>query len=52
MLILNKQRKAEYLLKSLPYLPQVAEQVQFLASSKAFKQQILQLIQTAKSVFI
>ncbi|HDL5360192.1 TPA: CDP-diacylglycerol--serine O-phosphatidyltransferase [Mannheimia haemolytica] len=48
MLILNKQRKAEYLLKSLPYLPQVAEQVQFLVSSKAFKQQILQLIQTAK----
>ncbi|HGO5815393.1 TPA: CDP-diacylglycerol--serine O-phosphatidyltransferase [Mannheimia haemolytica] len=48
MLILNKQRKAEYVLKSLPFLPQAAEQVQFLFSSKAFKQQILQLIQTAK----
>lgn len=48
MLILNKQRKAEKLIESLPFLPQQAEQVIFLNSSQAFKQQILQLIQTAK----
>lgn len=48
MLILNKQRKAEKLIESLPFLPQQTEHVIFLDSSQAFKQQILQLIQTAK----
>ncbi|QIM66167.1 phosphatidylserine synthase [Mannheimia granulomatis] len=48
MLILNKQRKAQHLLDNLSYLPQQAEQISFLSSSEAFKQQILQRIQTAE----
>lgn len=48
MLILNKKRRAERHLQKLTYLPQQAEQVGFLASSVAFKQQILQLIKSAK----
>lgn len=48
MLILNKKRRAERHLQKLTYLPQQAEQVGFLASSAAFKQQILQLIKSAK----
>lgn len=34
MLILNKQRKAEKLIESLPFLPQQAEQVIFLIQAK------------------
>lgn len=49
MLILNKQRKAKYVLENLPYLPQQAEQVTFLSSSQAFKQEILKRIQSAKN---
>lgn len=48
MLILNKKRRAERHLQKLTYLPQQAEQVGFLSSSAAFKQQILQLIKSAK----
>lgn len=48
MLILNKQRRAAHLLENLPYLPQAAEQVEFLHSSATFKQRILQLIHTAE----
>lgn len=48
MLILNKKRRAERYLQKLTYLPQQAEQVGFLESSAAFKQQILQLIKSAK----
>lgn len=49
MLILNKKRRATALLEALPYLPQAADKVEFLASSADFKQQILRLIQTAKT---
>lgn len=49
MLILNKQRKAKHLLENLPYLPQQAEQVTFLSSSQAFKQEILKRIASAKN---
>lgn len=48
MLILNKQRRAERFLEKLNYLPQQADQVDFLFSSADFKQKILQLIQSAK----
>lgn len=48
MLILSKKRRAERYLSKLTYLPQQAEQVSFLSSSAAFKQQILQLIKSAK----
>lgn len=49
MLILNKQRKAKHVLENLPYLPQQAEQVSFLSSSQAFKQEILKRIASAKN---
>lgn len=49
MLSLNKRTKAKQFLESLAFLPQAAEQVEFLADSRAFKQQILQLIAQAKS---
>ncbi|QTM01358.1 CDP-diacylglycerol--serine O-phosphatidyltransferase [Mannheimia sp. ZY171111] len=49
MLILNKQRKAKHVLENLPYLPQQAEQVTFLSSSQAFKQEILKRIASAKN---
>lgn len=49
MLILNKQRKAKHLLENLSYLPQQAEQVTFLSSSQAFKQEILKRIASAKN---
>lgn len=48
MLFLNKQRRAASLLENLPYLPQQAEQVEFLPSASAFKQQILQRIHSAQ----
>lgn len=49
MLILNKQRKAKQVLDNLLYLPQQAEQVTFLSSNQAFKQEILKRIQSAKN---
>ncbi|WGE31341.1 CDP-diacylglycerol--serine O-phosphatidyltransferase [Actinobacillus genomosp. 2] len=48
MLILNKSNQAKKYLESIRYLPQNAEQVDFLSSSRAFKDRILQLIKTAK----
>lgn len=52
MLILNKKRRAKQQLDSLPFLPQAVENIDFLASSAEFKQQILHLIQTAKKRII
>lgn len=48
MLFLNKQRSANQHLDNLTYLSQSAAQVEFLSSSAAFKQQILQLIRSAQ----
>ncbi|AUI67074.1 MULTISPECIES: CDP-diacylglycerol--serine O-phosphatidyltransferase [Glaesserella] len=49
MLILNKQTRAKRHLETLTFIPQSADKVEFLASSSAFKQQILTLIKQAKS---
>lgn len=49
MLALNKPSRAKKFLDSLTFLPQEAEQVDFLASSAEFKQRILQLIAQANS---
>lgn len=49
MLALNKTNRAKKYLESLQFLPQTAEQVDFLASSAEFKQRILQLIAQADS---
>lgn len=47
MLILNKQHRAKRLLANLSYLPQSAEQIEFLSSCADFKQQIVRLIRSA-----
>jgi len=49
MLILNKPNHARKQLEKLTFIPQAAEQVEFLADSRAFKTRILQLIHSAKS---
>lgn len=49
MLNLNKKAKAKKFLEALTFLPQSAEHVSFLASSAAFKHQMLSLIAQAKS---
>lgn len=48
MLILNKPNHARKFLESLRYLPQTADKVEFLSSSRAFKDRILTLIETAQ----
>lgn len=48
MLILNKPNHAKKYLESIRYLPQNADQVDFLSSSRAFKDRILTLIKNAK----
>ncbi|WP_150539835.1 CDP-diacylglycerol--serine O-phosphatidyltransferase [Actinobacillus vicugnae] len=48
MLILNKPNHAKKYLETLCYLPQNAEKVDFLSSSRAFKDRILTLIKNAK----
>lgn len=49
MLILNKSNHAKKQLEQLQFIPQAAENVEFLADSRAFKSRILQLIKTAKN---
>lgn len=48
MLILNKQARAKKQLDSLRFIPQVAENVDFLTDSRGFKARILQLIAQAQ----
>lgn len=49
MLILNKLNRAKKWLERLTFLPQSAEQIEFLAHSAEFKARILSLISQAKS---
>lgn len=48
MITLNRRTKAKDFLQNLPFIPQSAEKVAFFADSRAFKQQILALIQSAQ----
>ncbi|MCK3657823.1 phosphatidylserine synthase [Pasteurellaceae bacterium Pebbles2] len=48
-MFINRSKRAEQHLRQLAYLPQVAENIEFLSGPKAFKQAIIELIRNAKT---